>query len=98
VASPWHALIHLSTNNRGWLEGKQGPVRTPLIYRGHRDFRWSVVPSLLRVGTDRPKEERRLRAFSSTVREALGRQGAISTAPELGSTEALSDAALEATA
>ncbi len=25
VASPWHALIHLSTNNRGWLERKQGP-------------------------------------------------------------------------
>jgi hypothetical protein len=98
VASPWHALIHLSVNNRGWLEGKQGPIRTPLIYRGQRDSRWSVAPSLLRKGTDRHKEEQRLLTFCSIVREALGSHGANRVLPDLGSTEALSDAVLEATA
>lgn len=98
VASPWHALIHLSVNNRGWLEGKQGPIRTPLVYRGQRLSKWAVTPSLLRAGTDRAAEERRLHTFRSIVRDVLGRQRAIPLAPELGATEALSDATLEATA
>jgi hypothetical protein len=98
VASPWHALIHLSVNNRGWLEGKQGPLRTPLIFRGQRDSRWAVVPSLLRKDTDPLREARRLRGFCTLVREALASERASSVLAALCGSGGLSDTALEATA
>ena len=97
VASPWHALIHLEVNNRGWLEGKQGPLRTPLIYRGQRDARWSLVPSLLRRDAHAEREEQRRLRFNRLVREALTARPD-STLPDLTDSEVVSDEVLEATA
>src|SRR5687768_14839972 len=57
--SPWHAVIHLLVENRGWLSGRYGLGRQmALIYRGHASTRWHMIPSLHRPGVKFEGERR----------------------------------------
>jgi hypothetical protein len=72
VPSPWHAVIHLLANNRGWLSGENGLGRQmSLLYRGQRNSRWPLMPSLYREGVDFDTESEVIYAFVDIVERIL---------------------------
>ena len=75
VPSPWHAVIHLLANNRGWLSGKNGLGRQmALLYRGQRDSTWPLTPSIYREGVNFETESRVIYAFVNLVSRFLSSQ------------------------
>ncbi len=73
VPSVWHAVIHMLVNNRSsWMTGEVAlNRRMSLIYRGQRDCRWQLEPSLARPGIDVEKEQAKQLAFSDLLRRLL---------------------------
>ena len=66
VPSPWHAVIHLLANNRGWLSGENGLGRQmALLYRGQRNSSWPLIASIHRDGVNVEIEKRVIDIFAN---------------------------------
>ncbi len=73
--SPWHAVIHLLVENRGWLSGRYGfGQQMALIYRGQASTRWQIIPSLHRPGVQFEEERDAIYSFVNLVERFYRRQ------------------------
>jgi hypothetical protein len=59
--SAWHAALYII----GLQEQLRSDVSVaePLLFRGHADARWEILPALLRKGVDRAREQKLFRLF-----------------------------------